>query len=84
MYGVNTLGSHAFAVELLPLLQTTARDSPKGTVRVISVASSAANNFAPKRGLDLASLDNPDAYMKKYNQWARYGMSKLVHFHTFE
>jgi len=77
-YGVNTLGSHAFASALLPILRSTASQSPKNTVRVITTASSAAHYLAPKSGIELQKVQD-EAYIKSggMKSYTKYGASKF-------
>ncbi|PBP22433.1 short chain dehydrogenase reductase [Diplocarpon rosae] len=70
--GTNNLAPFLFTKLLTPLLQSTAKISPPGSVRVVWVSSSAAKNFSPKGGLDVANLD----YHVDKGAWHKYGVSK--------
>ncbi|PBP20992.1 short chain dehydrogenase reductase [Diplocarpon rosae] len=70
--GTNNLAPFLFTKLLTPLLRSTAKTSPPNSVRVVWVSSSAAKNFSPKRGLDVANLD----YHVDKGAWHKYGVSK--------
>ncbi|KAK6583361.1 hypothetical protein PZA11_004437 [Diplocarpon coronariae] len=70
--GTNNLAPFLFTKLLTPLLQSTAKISPPDSVRVVWVSSSAAKNFSPKGGLDVANLD----YHVDKGAWHKYGVSK--------
>ena len=78
-FGVNVLGSHAFAIALLPVLRETARNTPKGTVRVVVTASSAAAHLAPKEGVQLEKVEQQE-YINQagLGLYTKYGVSKFV------
>lgn len=70
--GTNNVAPFLFTKLLTPLLVETAKTSPSGSVRVVWVSSSAAKNFAPEGGLDVANLD----YHVDKGVWPKYGISK--------
>lgn len=70
--GTNCLGTHLFTKKLTPVLQTTAKTAPAGSVRVIWVSSSAAEAFSPKNGVDIDNLD----YKQPKDTYHKYGVSK--------
>ncbi len=70
--GTNNVGPFLFTKLLTPILLKTAKASPPGSVRVIWVASSAAEAFSPKGGVDLKNLD----YKVDKSAWYKYGTSK--------
>jgi NAD(P)-dependent dehydrogenase (short-subunit alcohol dehydrogenase family) len=70
---VNHLSPFLLALLLLPLLLSTAAQSPPHTVRIINVSSDGASKLAPKEGI---LFDDMNAQSK--STWTRYGMSKLA------
>ncbi|KAI8716747.1 hypothetical protein NCS52_00969100 [Fusarium sp. LHS14.1] len=74
--GTNCLGHFALTTKLTPLLQSTARTSPKGSVRVLWVSSSAAEAAAPKEGVPLDNLD----YHLDESAMFKYGVSKAGNY----
>ncbi|KAI0881984.1 short-chain dehydrogenase [Annulohypoxylon maeteangense] len=71
--GTNCLGHFLFTKLLTPTLVATAKASPKGSVRVIWVSSSAAELLCPVgEGIDMDNLDNTHDIFYAY----RYGVSK--------
>lgn len=70
--GTNNLAPFLFTKLLTPVLKETAKTEPKGTVRVVWVASSAAANFAPKGGVVMSNL----TYKQDQSAWHKYGVSK--------
>ncbi|KAL2680350.1 hypothetical protein Neosp_007947 [[Neocosmospora] mangrovei] len=68
--GTNCLGHFALTKKLTPLLQSTARTSPKGSVRVLWVSSSAAEASTPKEGIPLDNLD----YHLEESTMFKYGL----------
>lgn len=70
--GTNCLGPFLFTKLLTPLLVESAKSAPRGGVRVVWLASSAAEVMSPKGGVDLANLD----YKKDQSAWQKYGVSK--------
>jgi len=69
--GINNLGHFLFTHFLTPLLEKTAQTSPKGSVRVVWVSSSAAD-AAPRPAVDLSNMD----YSRKEGMWTLYMRSK--------
>ncbi|KAI1384747.1 short-chain dehydrogenase [Hypoxylon trugodes] len=71
--GVNCLGPFLFTKLLTPMIIKTAKISPKNSVRVVWVSSSAGELLIPVRGgIDLNNLD----YKKDYFYAHRYGLTK--------
>lgn len=70
--GVNNLAPFLFTKFLTPLLIATAKTAPAGSVRVVWVASSAAERFAPEGGVQMNNLD----YAEERSAWQKYGTSK--------
>lgn len=70
--GVNCIASFLFTQLLTPALAEAAKHEPPGSVRVLWVASSAAELFAPHGGVDMDNLD----YKRNVNTGEKYGMSK--------
>lgn len=85
-FGVNVIAHFVLVKQLLPVLVETARTAPEGSVRIVTVASS-AHYFAPKVGIDFASLDRKaDQLTDKGKPWDSttcYGHSKLVRTPNF-
>ena len=54
---VNNIGTFMFTKLLTPLLSTTAKKEPSGTVRVVWVSSAGAELGSPPGGIDLSNLD---------------------------
>lgn len=74
--GVNCLGPFLLTQLLTPLLSSTAKSEPPGTVRVVWVASSASELFAEARiGIKAENL-SPDALSTKSGN-ERYWLSKV-------
>lgn len=71
-WGTNCLGHFLFTETLLPTLKATAADSPAGSVRIITVSSS-AHTLAVKGGVNLED----QTAGKKEGFYALYGQSKL-------
>ncbi|KAG8164756.1 hypothetical protein KVR01_005031 [Diaporthe batatas] len=77
--GVNALGSFLLSQLLTPILTETARLEPAGTVRVVWVASSAAEMFAEERvGVRPETL-SPEAQGSR-NGLERYWHSKVANW----
>eukprot|EP01112_Ceratiomyxa_fruticulosa_P021077 TRINITY_DN7334_c0_g1_i2.p1 TRINITY_DN7334_c0_g1~~TRINITY_DN7334_c0_g1_i2.p1 ORF type:complete len:317 (-),score=72.68 TRINITY_DN7334_c0_g1_i2:171-1121(-) len=74
-FGTNTVGHYALTRLLLPILESTAANYPKGTVRVVNVSSS-GHGWAPTGGI---IFDDLHLLNKSYwnVEWQRYGQSKL-------
>ncbi|KAI1075436.1 short-chain dehydrogenase [Whalleya microplaca] len=74
----NDLGPFLFTKLLTPTLIETAKTSPKNSVRVVWVSSSAAERLIPKAGgID---FDNLGYKMSIFYAW-KYGMSKAGNFY---
>jgi retinol dehydrogenase 12 len=71
MLGSNTLGPFLFTRLLTPLLASTAKCSPPGSVRVIWVSSSAAEILSSPGGVEIGNLDYKDM-----NTHHKYAVSK--------
>ncbi|KAL6817271.1 hypothetical protein J3E69DRAFT_345044 [Trichoderma sp. SZMC 28015] len=73
MIAVNCLGPFLFTKLLHPLLESTAKSLPAGSVRVVWLGSLMIQIMAPKGGIDLDNLD----YKKKFPDInVRYAVSK--------
>lgn len=73
MLAVNCLGPFLFTKLLHPLLESTAKSLPAGSVRVVWLGSLMIQIMAPKGGIDLDNLD----YKKKFPDInVRYAVSK--------
>jgi len=70
--GTNNVAPFLFTKFLTPILLKTAKVSPPGSVRVVWVASSAADAFSPKNGVDMNNLD----YKVDKSPQHKYGVSK--------
>ncbi|EUC44908.1 hypothetical protein COCMIDRAFT_96972 [Bipolaris oryzae ATCC 44560] len=70
--GTNCVAPFLFTKLLTPLLVSTAKKEPAGSVRVVWVSSSVAHVAAPKGGLDMQNLD----YKKDASPTAKYAVSK--------
>ena len=70
--GTNNVGHYLFTKLLTPILHETAKTATPGSVRVVWVASSAAEKFSPKGGVDMNNLD----YKTDKSSWHKYGVSK--------
>ena len=69
----NYLSHWLLTFHLLPLLQSTAANSPKDMVRIVNVTSDGHVKFPPKGGIDFG---NPS--LEKESAMTRYGQSKLA------
>lgn len=70
-----------FTKLLTPVLVASAKVNPPGSTRVVWVASSAAESFSPKGGVDLENID----YTVDKSSWHKYGVSKAGNlFHAKE
>lgn len=69
--GTNNIGHFLFTKFLHPLLKKTAASSPKNSVRVVWVSSSAID-VAPKEAIDFTNMD----YKRDEMAWTKYGRSK--------
>jgi hypothetical protein len=79
--GTNNVAPFLFTKFLTPILQSTAKTAPPGSVRVVWTASSAADHFSPKGGVDLKNLD----YKVDKTAFHKYGVSKAGNiFHAKE
>lgn len=73
MLAVNCFGPYLFTKLLHPVIESTAKSSPTGSVRVIWLGSLMIQLMAPKGGMDLDNLD----YKKKWlDEYTRYSASK--------
>ncbi|KAM0263569.1 hypothetical protein ACHAQJ_001189 [Trichoderma viride] len=73
LLAVNCLGPYLFTKFLHPLLESTAKSRPAGSVRVVWLGSLMIPLMAPKGGMDLDNLD----YKKKWPDVnVRYAVSK--------
>ena len=70
--GTNCLGPFLFTKLLTPLLVSTAKSAPRGSVRVVWLGSSAAEMMSPKGGVDMTNID----YKIDKSAWYKYGTSK--------
>ncbi|KAL7626539.1 short-chain alcohol dehydrogenase [Parahypoxylon ruwenzoriense] len=76
--GTNDLGHFLFTKFLTPTLVGTAKLSPKGSIRVVWVSSSAAEFLTPvKGGIDIDNLD----YKKDTFYAFKYGVSKAGNYY---
>jgi len=73
---VNNIGTFMFTKLLTPTLIATAKKEPPSTVRVVWVASSAAEGMAPQGGVPMENLDYHDDKMNIY----KYGVSKAGNY----
>jgi retinol dehydrogenase-12 len=71
-FAVNHLGHFYFTKLLLPVLMKSG--TKEGPSRVINLSSMAQMVFAPDEGIKLDDLNAE----KSYNDWERYGQSKLA------
>ncbi|KAH9206735.1 short-chain dehydrogenase [Leptodontidium sp. 2 PMI_412] len=79
--GTNNVAPFLFTKLLIPILASTAKVSPPGTVRVVWTSSSSAETFSPPNGVDLSNLD----YKTDKSAWHKYGVSKAGNlFHSME
>lgn len=75
--GVNNLGHFLFTKLLTPTLLRTAQNEDPATVRVVWVASSAAESpMVPVGGVDLSNLD----YHIEQNPFTKYAISKAGNY----
>jgi NAD(P)-dependent dehydrogenase (short-subunit alcohol dehydrogenase family) len=73
LLAVNCLGPYLFTKSLHPVLESTAKSLPAGSVRVIWLGSLMIPLMAPKGGMDFDNLD----YKKKWpDEKVRYAVSK--------
>ncbi len=68
----NYLAHWVLTCHLLPTMLSTSKISPRGTVRIVNVTSS-AHWRAPKGGINFEDLNN-----KNGGAWSRYGQGKLA------
>ncbi|KAM0522498.1 hypothetical protein ACHAPE_002088 [Trichoderma viride] len=73
MMAVNCFGPYLFTKLLHPVIESTAKSSPAGSVRVIWLGSLMIQLMAPKGGVD---LDNLDYKKKMLDEYTRYSASK--------
>ncbi|EFX02980.1 short chain dehydrogenase reductase [Grosmannia clavigera kw1407] len=82
--GTNCLGPFLFTNLLTPTLRQTAALRPRGSVRVVWVASMAAELYSVKYGIDMSNLKGKD-YIRKQDPMTLYGNSKAGNYlHSFE
>ncbi|KAH9203542.1 hypothetical protein DL95DRAFT_529610 [Leptodontidium sp. 2 PMI_412] len=74
--GTNNVAPFLFTKLLTPILASTAKASPPGTVRVVWTSSSAAETFSPANGVDMANLD----YKNDKSSLHKYGVSKAGNY----
>lgn len=74
--GTNCLAPFLFTKLLTPTLIATAKTGPPGSVRIIWVSSSMAENMSPKGGVEMDNLD----YKKDKIVWHKYGVSKAGNY----
>ncbi|KAI0056632.1 NAD-P-binding protein [Artomyces pyxidatus] len=80
-FGVNVLGHFYLTKLLLPTLLETAKNSPPGTVRVVTLSSAGHNFLAPPEGIKWETLEKGDkslAARKKLTTDKLYGQSKIA------
>ncbi|KAH6683398.1 hypothetical protein B0J14DRAFT_146455 [Halenospora varia] len=78
--GTNCVGPFLFTKLLSPILVSTAKVAPKGSVRVVWVSSSAAEGLSPTGGVPLPfSQFSGKEYEKKGGMY-RYGVSKAGNY----
>ncbi len=70
--GTNNLAPFLFTKLLTPILASTAKQAPEGSVRVVWVSSSAPEAVLPKNSFNMNNLD----YKKDQNAWVKYAVSK--------
>jgi NAD(P)-dependent dehydrogenase (short-subunit alcohol dehydrogenase family) len=79
--GTNNVAPFLFTKFLTPILASTAKTSPTGTVRVVWVSSSAADSLSPPNGVDMNNLD----YKEDKPAFHKYAVSKAGNiFHCKE
>ena len=75
--GTNNVGTFLFTKLLTPVMVATAKAEPPNTVRVVWVASSAAEAFSPAPGgVDMSNLD----YHNDKSAAHKYGVSKAGNY----
>lgn len=74
--GVNNVGTWLLTHFLTPILVSTAASAPKGSVRVVWVASSAGEMASPPGGVPLDNLD----YHEDMSQMIKYAISKAGNY----
>ncbi|EWY87470.1 hypothetical protein FOYG_11669 [Fusarium oxysporum NRRL 32931] len=72
-YGVNNIAQFLLTLLLRPALEAAAASAPKNSVRVVWVASSAAD-AAPNPAVDLTNMD----YHREEVVWMKYSRSKAA------
>jgi NAD(P)-dependent dehydrogenase (short-subunit alcohol dehydrogenase family) len=70
--GTNCIGPFLFTKLVTPLLISTAKIAPAGSVRVVWVSSSAARGFSPNGGVEMGNV----GYHVDKGAWHKYGVSK--------
>ncbi|KAK0621012.1 short chain dehydrogenase reductase [Immersiella caudata] len=82
--GTNCLGPFLLTQLLTPTLARTAEEVPVGTVRVVWVASMAAELYSVKDGVDMSNLA-AKGYIREPGAMEKYGISKAGnYFHSVE
>lgn len=84
-FGTNCLGHWYLTQLLMPTVLEAARNSPRGSVRVITT-SSLAHVFHPGPGFDWETLQRGDVAMpsrKKLGAYGLYAQSKFVRFSSY-
>lgn len=70
--GTNNVAPFLFTKFLTPILASTAKASPPGSVRVVWVSSAVAEAMSPKNGVEMGNLD----YKTDKSTWTKYATSK--------
>ncbi|KAH8815975.1 hypothetical protein F5884DRAFT_818159 [Xylogone sp. PMI_703] len=73
--GTNCVGPLLFTTELIPLLQNTAKNAPKDSVRIVWTSSWLAESMSPKGGIDFKELELSAEARKDSNFY--YATSKV-------
>eukprot|EP01112_Ceratiomyxa_fruticulosa_P017451 TRINITY_DN5435_c0_g1_i1.p1 TRINITY_DN5435_c0_g1~~TRINITY_DN5435_c0_g1_i1.p1 ORF type:complete len:302 (-),score=62.86 TRINITY_DN5435_c0_g1_i1:119-1024(-) len=73
-FATNTIGPFLFTYFLTPVLEHTASESPRGTVRIVWTSSAIFKIIAPTEGICFDDLSLNGRFM---HAWQRYAQSKL-------